>query len=75
MSSRPCVHDTLAAGPIGRVELCRGCGCVSLHVGPTTLRLEPQAFQQLVDTLRSASAALEQVSAPQFLPTAPGGHA
>lgn len=58
MTSRAkgCHHETLAEGPIAKVQRCTACGVFALHVGPTTLRLDPGAAESLWITLGEAIA-------------------
>jgi len=53
-----CRHELLATGPIARFDQCRKCGVISMHLGVTTLRLDPAACEALWATL---SEALEQL--------------
>lgn len=60
--SEKCAHEVLASGPIARVELCARCDVVSVHLGPTTIRLEPGAVESLWATLGEALGAMKRGS-------------
>jgi hypothetical protein len=51
-----CNKRTLAQTPVAQVQQCQDCGCISIDVGPCTLRLAPEAFEDLVVALVGASA-------------------
>jgi hypothetical protein len=51
---RNCCPIALSSGPIVRVDLCSACSVVSLHFGPTTLRLDAGALESLWSTLGHA---------------------
>lgn len=51
---RVCRHETLARGPVAQVQRCTDCGCVSIHMGPTTVRVDPAVMKSLVATLEEA---------------------
>jgi len=54
-----CVHEPLAAGPIARIDHCARCQVVSIHLGATTVRLEPGACASLWSTLGEALRVIE----------------
>lgn len=49
-----CDNETLASGPVAKIERCRGCGVVSIHIGPTTLRLDGDGLTSLWATIEEA---------------------
>jgi hypothetical protein len=57
-NSPSCKLETLARGPVAHVERCAHCGCLSMHLGPMTLRLDPVALRALSRTLSEAEAVL-----------------
>lgn len=74
----PCALVTLANGPIAHVQHCPQCGVVSVHLGATTVRLEPAAYEALWGTLGQALRVLRGVAEPpEVAPriTAAGGKA
>lgn len=50
----PCHLQPLATGPIARIESCASCRVVSIHLGATTVRLDPSACESLWATLSEA---------------------
>lgn len=58
MSSNTCHQVTLAKHAIAQVQRCTHCECISVHVGPTTLRLDAHALESLWLALGEAVAAL-----------------
>jgi hypothetical protein len=61
---------SLAAGPVARIDLCSACGVVSLHLGPTTMRLDAGALASLWSTLGQALAELHLRDDRGEMPTA-----
>lgn len=57
---RICRHETLARGPVAQVQRCTDCGCVAIHMGATTVRVDPAVLKSLVSTLQQALARMEQ---------------
>lgn len=55
-----CLHEVLAAGPIAGVHRCTQCNVVSIHLGATTVRLDPAACESLWGTLGEALSVLHQ---------------
>ena len=53
-----CHFVLLAEGPTGRIEVCRSCGCVAVHVGPMSMRISVSAFSDLTTTMQRADVAL-----------------
>lgn len=53
-----CHRRTLAQSPVAHVQECDDCGCITIDIGPCTLRLAPDAFDELVAVLVDASAAV-----------------
>jgi hypothetical protein len=58
MSRRCTHHEVLATGPVCQVERCRDCKCISIHLGPTTVRLEEAALASVWATLEQALTSL-----------------
>lgn len=54
-------HRTLAHGPVGSVQHCRDCGVLSLHLGATTIRLDPASAEALWATLGHALHVLHEL--------------
>lgn len=55
---RTCHHMTLAQNSIAHVQQCTECECVSIHLGATTVRIDPVALEALWVVLREAAATL-----------------
>lgn len=53
-STPACRLETLASGPAATLQWCRLCGTVSIHIGATTIRLDPAACESLWVTLGEA---------------------
>lgn len=53
-----CHHVTLATNRIAHVQQCTECECVSIHLGPTTVRLDATGLEALWSVLGEAVAAL-----------------
>lgn len=66
-----CDFEVLAEGASCRIEMCRGCGCVAVHVGPMSMRLDRAGFAHLASTVRRAHAVLEREEGA-VLPAEPG---
>lgn len=55
-----CRLRTLAKNQIAHVQRCVDCGCVSVHLGPTTIRLDEDALEALSAVLREATEELRR---------------
>ena len=65
MNNNPCDFELLDKTGSAEIEVCRRCGCVAVHVGPMTMRLDLASFDSLTDAMRRASRMLAQeVTAP-----------
>lgn len=53
-----CHHVTLARNGIAHVQQCTECECVSIHLGPTTVRIDAMALEALWAVLGEAAATL-----------------
>jgi hypothetical protein len=54
-STKRCRHITLAKNHVAHIEQCAECACISMHVGPLTVRLEPKAMEELLSALAEAT--------------------
>ncbi|WP_043458032.1 hypothetical protein [Azohydromonas australica] len=54
-----CRPRTVAQGALGRVLVCEHCRQVHLQVGALTLRLTPEAFEELSEMTLSARRGLQ----------------
>lgn len=58
-TKKPCKTVSLAGNGFARVESCSDCGCVSVHVGVLTFRLDEDALESLLGVLGEAVARLQ----------------
>ena len=70
---KDCLNEVLAAGPIAWVQGCTQCNIVSLHLGATTVRLDPAACESLWATLGEALAVLHERMEIASVPSAAFG--
>lgn len=56
---KTCSFERLATGPVAKVDRCRDCGCLSVHMGATTFRMDAGAMSALAATLGEALTAME----------------
>jgi hypothetical protein len=61
-----CRPRPLAHGTVARVERCEECGCISVHLGPTTVRLCSGSLRSLAATLSDAVDSLDQAAEPPW---------
>lgn len=45
---RPCQNHTLAQNRVARIEHCADCGCVTIHLGPCSFRMDSSTFEGFV---------------------------
>lgn len=65
MSGRAeCLREVITQSCVAAVERC-SCGTLHLVFGPFSLRLRPEQFRQLVDTLTDAQTQLDENSREQ----------
>ncbi len=55
-----CRFELLDEGVSGRIEICRGCGCIAIHVGPMSMRIDRTGFAHLAGTVRRAHVLLDR---------------
>jgi hypothetical protein len=55
----PCVQETLSVGPALCVQRCKDCGCISLHFGPATVRMDEASLREVLPLLGLAVGKLE----------------
>jgi len=58
MSLDACQPETLVRTHVVHVQRCAHCGCVSLHMGPFSLRLDVPALESLNEALTLSLATL-----------------
>ena len=54
LSPKICRNEPLATGPVARIERCRDCGTIAVHLGVVTVRLDAVACESLWATLGEA---------------------
>jgi hypothetical protein len=57
-TASPCQHVTLAKNPVAHIQRCTECGCVCIHLGAVTVRLDAQCLEALCAVLGEAVAEL-----------------
>ncbi|MBB84013.1 MAG: hypothetical protein CL931_09425 [Deltaproteobacteria bacterium] len=57
-AAKDCRHRLLARGEAHQITLCT-CGSVHLTVGNTTLRLKPESFGALAESVARATAQID----------------
>lgn len=62
-----CHHVTLAKNGVAHVQQCTDCECVSIHLGPMTLRIDAMGLEALWAVLGEAAAKLHAQRAVQLL--------
>jgi hypothetical protein len=55
---KACRHETLAHNGVAHVQRCTDCSCVSIHLGPVTVRLNDAGLEGLWAVLGEAAAEL-----------------
>lgn len=45
--AKTCKLQTIAKSRVGHVQRCIECGCVSIHLGPFTFRLDDHGLEDL----------------------------
>lgn len=58
-NTNPCHHVTLAKNPVAHVQRCTECGCVCIHLGAVTFRLDAPCLEALCAVLGEAVAELQ----------------
>lgn len=64
MSQKRCDFALLDKTASTEIEVCRQCGCVAIHVGPMTMRVDLASFDVLTQSMRRAAAALSHEAIP-----------
>ena len=58
MSSSLCQHRTLAQNGVAQIQHCALCGCISIHLGVMTLRVDANGLEALWAVPGEAAVAL-----------------
>ncbi len=61
-----CHHRTLARNSVAHIQRCEECGCVTIHMGPVSVRLDEGSAEGLWVVLSEA------LSSMHALPATPG---
>ena len=61
MSTKTCRTVTLALCPPVHIQRCLDCGCVSLHWGAVTLRLDDDGLEALWASIGTACVTLREL--------------
>jgi hypothetical protein len=61
MSTKSCRVVSLAIHPPVHVQRCLDCGCVSVHVGAITLRVDDEGLEALWAVIGTACATLHDL--------------
>lgn len=62
VADNACNFEVLDKSGSSEIEVCRRCGCVAIHVGPMTMRLDLASFDALTMGMRRAAYLLSQES-------------
>jgi hypothetical protein len=57
-TTETCQHATLARNGVASVQRCTHCHCISVNLGPATVRLDEESLEALWSVLGEAAAAL-----------------
>ncbi|MFT3709916.1 MAG: hypothetical protein QM817_19980 [Archangium sp.] len=57
-TTNTCHPVTLASGPLGQIQRCAHCNCVSVHLGAITVRVDELGLQALAALFGEATAQL-----------------
>jgi hypothetical protein len=64
MPKRECHHVTLAQNHVAHIQRCTDCGCVSIHTGPATLRVDGSVLSALAQVVADAAHAQQHPAEP-----------
>jgi hypothetical protein len=64
-SKNECATHVIARGGLGNVAACLGCGNLHVTLEYLTVRLQPQAFRELVAMVNEAQRQLDGLAARQ----------
>ena len=60
MPAKECHHENLAHNGAAHVQRCIDCGCISIHMGPVTVRFDDHGLEALWAVLGDACAILQE---------------
>ncbi len=55
---KPCRPRTLAGSDVAHVQQCVDCGCISIHLGPFTVRTDATTLESLWSVVGEAATRL-----------------
>lgn len=58
-----CHHQTLARNSVAHVQRCDECGCVTIHMGPVSVRLDDGSAEGLWVVLSEALSSMHALPA------------
>lgn len=64
---KPCHLETLAHNSVAHIQRCASCGCVSVHIGAITVRIDDSCLEALISVLGEAAIAMH-LRGPQESP-------
>lgn len=67
-AGKVCHHRTLARNSVAHIQRCDDCGCVAIHLGPVSVRLDEAAAEGLWIVLGEA---LQNLHASHAAPLGP----
>ena len=73
MAAKECQHENLAHNGAAHVQRCVDCGCISIHMGPVTVRFDDHGLEALWSVLGDACAILHERYARITPPRGPRG--
>lgn len=59
-----CHPETIATNALAQVQRCAHCGCISVHLGPVTVRVDEAGLKALASLFDEAKG---QLSMPRLL--------
>lgn len=71
-NSKSCHPVTIARNNVTHVQRCQDCGCISVHLGHATVRLDEHAVHALWSALGQTIATLSQLDSTESCPSMGG---
>ncbi|MEM9188119.1 MAG: hypothetical protein AAGF12_02995 [Myxococcota bacterium] len=65
---KSCQHETLAQTPMMHIQRCIDCGCVTIHLGPISVRMDDAGLEGLWAAVGEATAKLHERKQEQHRP-------
>lgn len=69
---KSCHPVTIARNSVAHVQRCEDCGCVSVHLGHATIRLDEHAIHALWSALGQTITALSSTDSTEIRPSLGG---